>query len=89
MSIVLLFYTSFFCLLTGQNIRLEPVTAPGILLLVLNIMCASLNIIRGVHLIEYTFQVRATHTFKFFIFNMLFKVIRQPSYSHHKAGCYD
>ncbi|KAM7390437.1 hypothetical protein PAMA_008545 [Pampus argenteus] len=41
---------------SGQNIRLEPVTAPGILSLVLNIMCASLNIIRGVHLIEYTFQ---------------------------------
>ncbi|KAF3836561.1 hypothetical protein F7725_029119 [Dissostichus mawsoni] len=39
-----------------QNVRLEPVTAPGILSLVLNIVCASLNIIRGVHLIEYTFQ---------------------------------
>ncbi|XP_070842384.1 vesicle-trafficking protein SEC22c [Chaetodon trifascialis] len=41
---------------SGHNVRLEPVTAPGILSLVLNIMCASLNIIRGVHLIEYTFQ---------------------------------
>ncbi|XP_034717567.1 vesicle-trafficking protein SEC22c [Etheostoma cragini] len=41
---------------SGQNVRLEPVTAPGILSLVLNIMCASLNIIRGVHLTEYTFQ---------------------------------
>ncbi|KAM9712543.1 vesicle-trafficking protein SEC22c [Menidia menidia] len=41
---------------SGQNQRLEPVTAPGILSLVLNIMCASLNVIRGVHLIEYTFQ---------------------------------
>ncbi|KAM6900381.1 vesicle-trafficking protein SEC22c isoform 1-T1 [Xenentodon cancila] len=40
----------------GQNQRLEPVTAPGILSLVLNIVCASLNVIRGVHLIEYTFQ---------------------------------
>ncbi|KAM9331624.1 vesicle-trafficking protein SEC22c [Pholidichthys leucotaenia] len=40
----------------GQNHRLEPVTAPGILSLVLNIMCASLNLIRGVHLMEYTFQ---------------------------------
>nr|XP_046213644.1 vesicle-trafficking protein SEC22c [Oncorhynchus gorbuscha] len=40
----------------GQNQRLEPVTAPGILSLVLNIMCSSLNLIRGVHLIEYTFQ---------------------------------
>ncbi|XP_042164662.1 vesicle-trafficking protein SEC22c [Oncorhynchus tshawytscha] len=41
---------------SGQNQRLEPVTAPGILSLVLNIMCSSLNLIRGVHLIEYTFQ---------------------------------
>ncbi|KAJ7983723.1 hypothetical protein DPEC_G00373590 [Dallia pectoralis] len=41
---------------SGQNQRLEPVTAPGILSLVLNIMCASLNLIRGVHLTEYTFQ---------------------------------
>ncbi|KAM4606274.1 vesicle-trafficking protein SEC22c [Polymixia lowei] len=41
---------------SGQNVRLEPVTAPGILSLVLNIMCASLNLIRGVHLTEYTFQ---------------------------------
>ncbi|XP_055784125.1 vesicle-trafficking protein SEC22c [Salvelinus fontinalis] len=41
---------------SGQNQRLAPVTAPGILSLVLNIMCSSLNLIRGVHLIEYTFQ---------------------------------
>ncbi|XP_016127305.1 vesicle-trafficking protein SEC22c isoform X2 [Sinocyclocheilus grahami] len=41
---------------SGQGQRLEPVSAPGILSLVLNIMCAALNIIRGVHLIEYTFQ---------------------------------
>ncbi|KAJ0059568.1 hypothetical protein NL108_001941, partial [Boleophthalmus pectinirostris] len=41
---------------SGQNIRLEPVTAPGVLSLVLNIVCASLNLIRGVHLFEYTFQ---------------------------------
>ncbi|XP_017572977.1 vesicle-trafficking protein SEC22c [Pygocentrus nattereri] len=41
---------------SGQNQRLEPVSAPGILSLVLNIMCAALNLIRGVHLIEYTFQ---------------------------------
>lgn len=41
---------------SGQNQRLQPVTALGILSLVLNIMCASLNVIRGVHLIEYTFQ---------------------------------
>ncbi|XP_034427896.1 vesicle-trafficking protein SEC22c [Hippoglossus hippoglossus] len=41
---------------SGPNVRLQPVTAPGILSLVLNIVCASLNVIRGVHLIEYTFQ---------------------------------
>nr|XP_020457915.1 vesicle-trafficking protein SEC22c [Monopterus albus]XP_020457916.1 vesicle-trafficking protein SEC22c [Monopterus albus] len=41
---------------SGHNVRLKPVTAPGILSLVLNIMCASLNLIRGIHLIEYTFQ---------------------------------
>ncbi|KAL1006238.1 hypothetical protein UPYG_G00069620 [Umbra pygmaea] len=41
---------------SGHIQRLEPVTAPGILSLVLNIMCASLNLIRGVHLSEYTFQ---------------------------------
>uniref|UniRef100_A0A3P9Q885 SEC22 homolog C, vesicle trafficking protein n=2 Tax=Poecilia reticulata TaxID=8081 RepID=A0A3P9Q885_POERE len=40
----------------GVNQRLEPVSAPGILSLVLNIMCASLNVIRGVHLAENTFQ---------------------------------
>ncbi|XP_030625470.1 vesicle-trafficking protein SEC22c [Chanos chanos] len=41
---------------SGPNQRLEPVSAPGILSLVLNIMCAALNLIRGVHLMEYTFQ---------------------------------
>ncbi|XP_013857653.1 vesicle-trafficking protein SEC22c [Austrofundulus limnaeus] len=40
----------------GQNLRLEPVTPQGILSLVLNIVCASLNVIRGVHLIENTLQ---------------------------------
>ncbi|XP_015249671.1 PREDICTED: vesicle-trafficking protein SEC22c isoform X2 [Cyprinodon variegatus] len=41
---------------SGINQRLEPVSAPGILSLILNIMCASLNMIRGVHLVENTFQ---------------------------------
>ncbi|KAG7488708.1 hypothetical protein MATL_G00037370 [Megalops atlanticus] len=41
---------------SGPSQRLEPVTAPGVLSLVLNIMCAALNLIRGVHLIEYSFQ---------------------------------
>ncbi|XP_038149748.1 vesicle-trafficking protein SEC22c isoform X1 [Cyprinodon tularosa] len=40
----------------GINQRLEPVSVPGILSLILNIMCASLNMIRGVHLVENTFQ---------------------------------
>ena len=37
--------------------RLEPVAPAGILSLVLNIVCASLNLVRGVHLMENTFQV--------------------------------
>ncbi|XP_061778417.1 vesicle-trafficking protein SEC22c [Nerophis ophidion] len=41
---------------SGQCTKLEAVTAPGILALVLNIMCASLNLIRAVHLLEHTFQ---------------------------------
>ncbi|XP_024135673.1 vesicle-trafficking protein SEC22c [Oryzias melastigma] len=41
---------------SGHNQRLEPVSAPGILSLVLNILCASLNVIRGAHLMENTFQ---------------------------------
>ncbi|XP_037549830.1 vesicle-trafficking protein SEC22c [Nematolebias whitei] len=40
----------------SKNQRLEPVTPPGILSLVLNIVCASLNLIRGVHLMENTLQ---------------------------------
>ncbi|XP_019384705.1 PREDICTED: vesicle-trafficking protein SEC22c isoform X1 [Crocodylus porosus] len=36
--------------------RMQPVTAIGILSLILNIMCGALNLIRGVHLAEYSFQ---------------------------------
>ncbi|XP_048407481.1 vesicle-trafficking protein SEC22c isoform X4 [Stegostoma tigrinum] len=36
--------------------RLEPVSAVGILSVILNIMCGALNLIRGVHLIEHNFQ---------------------------------
>lgn len=36
---------------------MQPVTPLGILSLVLNIMCGALNLIRGVHLAEYSFQV--------------------------------
>ncbi|KAM6104089.1 vesicle-trafficking protein SEC22c isoform 1-T8 [Theristicus caerulescens] len=36
--------------------RMERVTPLGILSLVLNIMCGALNLIRGVHLAEYSFQ---------------------------------
>ncbi|CAL8324662.1 unnamed protein product [Boreogadus saida] len=41
---------------SGQTVRLEPVAPAGILSLVLNIVCASLNLVRGVHLMENTFQ---------------------------------
>ncbi|XP_060103932.1 LOW QUALITY PROTEIN: vesicle-trafficking protein SEC22c-like [Heteronotia binoei] len=36
--------------------RMQPVSPAGILSLVLNIMCGALNLIRGVHLAEYSFQ---------------------------------
>lgn len=36
---------------------MEPVTALGVLSLVLNIMCAALNLIRGIHLAEHSLQV--------------------------------
>uniref|UniRef100_A0A8C6SUA4 SEC22 homolog C, vesicle trafficking protein n=1 Tax=Neogobius melanostomus TaxID=47308 RepID=A0A8C6SUA4_9GOBI len=42
--------------IANGHLELEPVSAPGILSLVLNIVCASLNLIRGVHLFENTFQ---------------------------------
>ncbi|KAM4821422.1 vesicle-trafficking protein SEC22c isoform 2-T4 [Thomomys bottae] len=41
----------------APNFRMEPVSALGILSLVLNIMCAALNLIRGVHLAEHALQV--------------------------------
>ncbi|XP_066100581.1 vesicle-trafficking protein SEC22c [Saccopteryx bilineata] len=41
----------------APNLRMEPVTALGVLSLVLNIMCAALNLIRGIHLAEHSLQV--------------------------------
>ncbi|KAF5921746.1 hypothetical protein HPG69_012917 [Diceros bicornis minor] len=41
----------------APNFRMEPVTAVGVLSLVLNIMCAALNLIRGIHLAEHSLQV--------------------------------
>ncbi|KAM6169294.1 vesicle-trafficking protein SEC22c [Rhynchocyon petersi] len=41
----------------APNLRMEPVTALGILSLVLNIMCAALNLIRGIHLAEHSLQI--------------------------------
>lgn len=41
----------------APNLRMKPVTALGVLSLVLNIMCAALNLIRGVHLAEHSLQV--------------------------------
>ncbi|XP_055237349.1 vesicle-trafficking protein SEC22c isoform X1 [Gorilla gorilla gorilla] len=43
--------------ITAPNFRMEPVTALGILSLILNIMCAALNLIRGVHLAEHSLEV--------------------------------
>ncbi|XP_028933549.1 vesicle-trafficking protein SEC22c [Ornithorhynchus anatinus] len=40
----------------AASIRMKPVSALGILSLVLNIMCAALNLIRGVHLAENSLQ---------------------------------
>ncbi|XP_077159122.1 vesicle-trafficking protein SEC22c isoform X1 [Paroedura picta] len=41
---------------SASTYRMEPVSPVGILSLVLNIMCGALNLIRGVHLAEYSFQ---------------------------------
>ncbi|XP_067871651.1 vesicle-trafficking protein SEC22c isoform X2 [Heterodontus francisci] len=41
---------------SAPSYRLEPVSAVGILSVILNIMCGALNLIRGVHLIEHNFQ---------------------------------
>ncbi|XP_036122683.1 vesicle-trafficking protein SEC22c isoform X2 [Molossus molossus] len=41
----------------APSFRMEPVTALGVLSLVLNIMCAALNLIRGIHLAEHSGQV--------------------------------
>ncbi|XP_044512905.1 vesicle-trafficking protein SEC22c [Gracilinanus agilis] len=40
----------------APNYRMKPVTALGILSLILNILCAALNLIRGIHLAEHSFQ---------------------------------
>ncbi|XP_036866436.1 vesicle-trafficking protein SEC22c isoform X3 [Manis javanica] len=47
----------FFLNCEAPNFRMEPVTALGILSLILNIMCAALNLIRGIHLAEHSLQV--------------------------------
>ncbi|XP_004708724.1 vesicle-trafficking protein SEC22c [Echinops telfairi] len=39
------------------HFRMEPVTALGILSLVLNILCAALNLVRGIHLAEHSLQI--------------------------------
>ncbi|XP_051871539.1 vesicle-trafficking protein SEC22c isoform X2 [Pristis pectinata] len=44
------------CSGSAPNYRLEPVSAVGILSVILNIVCGALNLIRGVHLIEHNFQ---------------------------------
>ncbi|XP_003477051.1 vesicle-trafficking protein SEC22c isoform X2 [Cavia porcellus] len=42
---------------SAPTFRMEPVTTLGVLSLVLNIMCAALNLVRGVHLAEHSLQV--------------------------------
>uniref|UniRef100_A0A670YPV3 SEC22 homolog C, vesicle trafficking protein n=1 Tax=Pseudonaja textilis TaxID=8673 RepID=A0A670YPV3_PSETE len=41
----------------GPACRMQPVSPLGILSLILNIMCGALNLIRGVHLAEYSLQL--------------------------------
>uniref|UniRef100_A0A0P6K6F5 Vesicle-trafficking protein SEC22c isoform b n=1 Tax=Heterocephalus glaber TaxID=10181 RepID=A0A0P6K6F5_HETGA len=41
----------------APRFRMEPVSALGVLSLVLNIMCAAVNLVRGVHLAEHSLQV--------------------------------
>lgn len=55
-------YYYFHC--EAPNFRMEPVTALGILSLVLNIMCAALNLVRGIHLAEHSLQVTFSLQFK-------------------------
>lgn len=43
---------------------MEPVTALGVLSLILNIMCAALNLIRGIHLAEHSLQVTSSLQFR-------------------------
>ena len=50
-------YTLIFFNCEAPNFRMEPVTALGVLSLILNIMCAALNLIRGIHLAEHSLQV--------------------------------
>ncbi|VFV36603.1 vesicle-trafficking protein [Lynx pardinus] len=51
------FPTLIFFNCEAPNFRMEPVTALGVLSLILNIMCAALNLIRGIHLAEHSLQV--------------------------------
>ncbi|XP_070623305.1 vesicle-trafficking protein SEC22c [Erythrolamprus reginae] len=41
---------------TAPACRMQPVSPLGILSLILNIMCGALNLIRGVHLVEYSWK---------------------------------
>lgn len=55
-------YLFFNC--EAPTFRMEPVTALGVLSLILNIMCAALNLIRGIHLAEHSLQVTFSSQFK-------------------------
>ncbi|XP_069769014.1 vesicle-trafficking protein SEC22c isoform X2 [Narcine bancroftii] len=41
---------------SAHSYRLEPISAVGILSVILNIVCGALNLIRGIHLLEHNFQ---------------------------------
>lgn len=59
-SLFILFWCVLLFFFPAPAYRMERVTPLGILSLVLNIMCAALNLIRGVHLAEHSFQVTLT-----------------------------
>lgn len=60
-SLFILFWCVFFFFsFLAPAYRMQRVTPLGILSLVLNIMCGALNLIRGVHLAEHSFQVTLT-----------------------------
>ncbi|KAM4705640.1 vesicle-trafficking protein SEC22c [Rhinophrynus dorsalis] len=58
--------------LSAPSSRLMPVSTLGILSLTLNIMCSALSLIRGVHLVEHSFQEGYENTGRVIAFLMSF-----------------